>query len=321
MPTEDQLKLAVQFLFKKGVLDPNIKITVREPDYEGGGNKEVPLKSFVSENPNIILDSYPLAIKRTPEYIESRRKAEAEFQLKVEQLKAQCPQTFLNQPITELLPNFKAPSHKGRVEYGEVTQENKKWKALMINGWADLPSTITQAPNTSFAWNKNQVTTSALQTTPQNGMVTRYTACKYSIHGVGKSFNFYLIPVELTQAFPKEESPQIHKTNTKEEKTITSSKVKMACPNLTPDDINSAMHILGLDHYHHIPSGNIAVIQKGEHKYRLNFTSATHVDVPGAKVVITQDSHELPFGKYVCKYVTQNGDGGHNGDFELALEK
>jgi len=78
--------------------------------------------------------------------------------------------------------------------------------------------------------------------------------------------------------------------------------------------------MLNATQYHHISSGNIAVIQKGDHKYRLKFTSATHVDGPDAKVVLAGDALETTSGNYVCKYVTQNGNGGHNGDFELAFE-
>jgi len=319
LPIEDQLKVAVQFLSKKGVLDKNIKISVREPDYEGGGTKEVYLESIMGENIGTILSSYPPSVKRSKEYIESKRNLEKEFQTKVEQLKYQCPQSFLNSSIVNLLPNFQSPSRKGKVDFGVVELDNKKWKALMINQWSDLPETIIKAPPDSFRWD-NFSTSSSIETAPQNGVVTRWAACSYTIMHMPKpqkAFSFYLVPDNISS---KKESQEEKKIASTDEPQFNSPNVKISCPTLTPDDIDRAMHVVGATQYHHIPAGNIAVIQKGDHKYRLKFTSATHVDVPGARVVAIEDSPETNPGKYVCRYVTQNGDGGHNGDFELALE-
>lgn len=194
-PIEDQLKIAVQFLHKMGVLDPSVSISVQEPEYEGGGSKKASLEAIMSENTEAILTPYPVASKRTHEYIEAQREKEKAFQLSVEQLRPQCPQAFLKKPITDLFSNFHSPSSRGKVDLGKITLENRQWKALLINGWDDLPNSIIQAPSTEFSWGNN-VTSWPLITNIQKGVVTRHATCSYSVRytPTGKSFSFYLIP-------------------------------------------------------------------------------------------------------------------------------
>ncbi len=213
LPIEDQFKITVQFLHNKGVLDPNISLTLREPDYEGGGSKKTSLESMMGENIEAILAPYPIATKRTHEYIEAQREKEKAFQLIVEQLQPHCAQAFLKKPLTDLFANFHSPSSKGKVDLGEITLENRQWKALLINYHGDLPDSIIQAPPTAFSWT-NRVTSEPLVTNIQEGVVTRHATCSYSILHTPepqKIFGFYLIPIDANNFKEKEKENQEHK--------------------------------------------------------------------------------------------------------------
>jgi hypothetical protein len=92
------------------------------------------------------------------------------------------------------------------------------------------------------------------------------------------------------------------------------------CPKVNAADITDATARLGLDHLGHIPVGQSINIQKAKgQEYTLRFTSATHMDVPGPRVVITQNTPNIIPGVYGCRYVVQSEDGYDNGDFELTI--
>lgn len=207
-PIRDQLVLAVQFLAKQGVLDPNVKISVQKLHFEGGGYASLSLDDIMHQNPTDILSKYPVAIKRTPEYqtyIDARRTSDQSLYSQMDELRPHCPTSFLRQSVADLIPEFRLPPRNSRKDLGTLRIEGKNYDAFLLNTWSnpdDLPDHVLSAPPQDFQWDAGFFNTFPVETMHENGVVKRRPSCTYNVIHMPapqKSFALYLVPREAEE--------------------------------------------------------------------------------------------------------------------------
>jgi len=193
LPVEDQLKVAVKYLNELGVLSSQVKIFAKTPIYEGGVNKQIPLRSILSENVGAILDQYPAALKWTRTYIETQIEHEELFFAQLRHLEKIAPKAFLERPVTEFFPSFHMnPTTTGKIDFGSLSLDNHRWEAFAV---LKIPSSNTTIEIEDFTWEPN-FTTWKLETLPKNGVIREYPTCWYTLKHQASNMvlNFYLIP-------------------------------------------------------------------------------------------------------------------------------
>lgn len=197
LPNEDQLKLAVKFLHSKGVVDPEVDISVR---HLVGEVKKLQLASIIEEDANSIISKYPLSFKSTNlDYINDLNSKRNSLNLAVDDLRARCPQALLSKPVSSILPSFVIPKTAGRFDLGIIHLDGSDWKMMLENSWDSLPREIIEAPISAFAIQQFSNST-LVQFEKNNGITIQRGACIYSIlHNPEpqKAFALYLFPVKI----------------------------------------------------------------------------------------------------------------------------